>query len=158
MRFADACPLPAANASHERVEQCLPSGFDLTVWSRLGGGAPVTPPALEIADLMRTAEAAFVEQNRQWIRWRHEVLPAIARCRKAALGGHVQLLSPEPAVVKLLQLTRVEEPTLLCNHVGKSGKYRGLKRELTKRDFHDPKHRVPRHASATSVRKNETTI
>ena len=50
----------------------------------------MTPPALEIADLIRTAGAAFVERNRQWIRWRHvKVLRAIARCRTAALGGHL---------------------------------------------------------------------
>jgi len=50
----------------------------------------VTPPALEIADLIRTAGAAFVERNRQWIRWKHvKVLRAIARCRTAALGGHL---------------------------------------------------------------------
>jgi len=50
----------------------------------------VTPPALEIADLIRTAGDAFVERNRQWIRWRHvKVLRAIARCRTAALGGHL---------------------------------------------------------------------
>jgi len=50
----------------------------------------VTPPALEIADLIRAAGAAFVERNRQWIRWRHvKVLLAIARCRTAALGGHL---------------------------------------------------------------------
>ena len=50
----------------------------------------MTPPALEIADLIRTAGAAFVERNRQWIRWKHiKVLLAIARCRTAALGGHV---------------------------------------------------------------------
>jgi Transposase zinc-binding domain len=50
----------------------------------------VTPPALEIADLIRTAGAAFVERNCQWIRWRHvKVLRAIARCRTAALGGHL---------------------------------------------------------------------
>ena len=49
----------------------------------------MTPPALEIADLIRTAGAAFVERNRQWIRWKHvKVLLAIARCRTAALGGH----------------------------------------------------------------------
>ena len=42
----------------------------------------MTPPALEIADVIRTAGAAFVERNRQWIRWRHvKVLLAIARCR-----------------------------------------------------------------------------
>jgi len=50
----------------------------------------VTPPALEIADLIRTAGAAFIERNRQWIRWKHvKVLLAIARCRTAALGGHL---------------------------------------------------------------------
>ena len=50
----------------------------------------MNPPALEIADLIRTAGAAFVERNRQWIRWRHvKVLLAIARCRTAALGGHL---------------------------------------------------------------------
>jgi len=50
----------------------------------------VTPPALEIADLIRTSGAAFIERNRQWIRWRHvKVLLAIARCRTAALGGHL---------------------------------------------------------------------
>jgi len=50
----------------------------------------VTPPALEIADLIRTSGAAFIERNRQWIRWKHiKVLLAIARCRTAALGGHL---------------------------------------------------------------------
>jgi hypothetical protein len=50
----------------------------------------MTPPALEIADLIRTAGAAFVERNRQWIRWKHvKVLLAIVRCRTAALGGHL---------------------------------------------------------------------
>ena len=50
----------------------------------------MTAPALEIADLIRTAGAAFVERNRQWIRWKHvKVLLAIARCRTAALGGHL---------------------------------------------------------------------
>ena len=47
-------------------------------------------PPLEVADLIRTAGAAFIERNRQWIRWKHvKVLLAIARCRTAALGGHV---------------------------------------------------------------------
>jgi hypothetical protein len=44
----------------------------------------VTPSALEIADLIRTAGAAFVERNRPWIRWKLiKVLLAIARCRTA---------------------------------------------------------------------------
>jgi hypothetical protein len=47
-------------------------------------------PPLEVADLIRSTGAAFIERNRQWIRWKHvKVLLAIARCRTAALGGHV---------------------------------------------------------------------
>src|SRR6266581_9360325 len=47
-------------------------------------------PLLEVADLVRSAGAAFIGRNRQWIRWTHiKVLLAIARCRTAALGGHV---------------------------------------------------------------------
>ena len=47
-------------------------------------------PPLEVADLIRTAGEAFIERNRQWIRWQHvKVLLAIARCRTAALGGHL---------------------------------------------------------------------
>jgi putative transposase/transposase-like zinc-binding protein len=47
-------------------------------------------PPLEVADLIRSAGAAFIERNRQWLRWPHvKVLLAIARCRTAALGGHL---------------------------------------------------------------------
>jgi Transposase zinc-binding domain len=47
-------------------------------------------PPFEVADLIRTAGAAFIERNRQWIRRRHvKVLLALARCRTAALGGHL---------------------------------------------------------------------
>jgi putative transposase/transposase-like zinc-binding protein len=47
-------------------------------------------PPLEVADLIRSGGAAFIERNRQWIRWKHvKVLLAIARCRTAALGGHI---------------------------------------------------------------------
>src|SRR6266705_264309 len=47
-------------------------------------------PLLELSDLIRTAGTAFIERNRQWIRWPHiKVLLAIARCRTAALGGHI---------------------------------------------------------------------
>jgi hypothetical protein len=50
----------------------------------------VTPPPLEISDLIRSAGAAFVERDRQWIGWKHvKVLLAIVRCRTAALGGHL---------------------------------------------------------------------
>jgi len=45
---------------------------------------------LEVADLVRSAGTAFLERNRQWLRWTHiKVLLAIARCRTAALGGHI---------------------------------------------------------------------
>jgi Putative transposase/Transposase zinc-binding domain len=47
-------------------------------------------PTLEVADLVRSAGRAFIERNRNWIRWTHiKVLLAIARCRTAALGGHI---------------------------------------------------------------------
>jgi hypothetical protein len=47
-------------------------------------------PLLEVADLIRSAGTAFIERNRTWIRWTHiKVLLAIARCRTAALGGHI---------------------------------------------------------------------
>jgi len=47
-------------------------------------------PLLEVADLVRTAGTAFIERNRQWLRWPHiKVLLAIARCRTARLGGHI---------------------------------------------------------------------
>src|SRR5271169_2786550 len=47
-------------------------------------------PPLEVADLVRAAGTAFLERNRHWIRWAHiKVLLAIARCRTAALGGHI---------------------------------------------------------------------
>jgi len=47
-------------------------------------------PPLEVADLIRTAGATFIERNRNWISWKHvKVLLAIARCRTAALGGHL---------------------------------------------------------------------
>ena len=47
-------------------------------------------PPLEVADLIRNAGAAFIERNRQWIRWKHiQVLLAIALCRTAELGAHI---------------------------------------------------------------------
>ena len=47
-------------------------------------------PLLEVADLVRAAGDAFIERSRKWITWKHvKVLLAIARCRTAALGGHV---------------------------------------------------------------------
>jgi len=47
-------------------------------------------PPLEVADVVRAAGDAFIERNRHWLRWKHvKVLRAIARCRTAALGGHL---------------------------------------------------------------------
>jgi Putative transposase/Transposase zinc-binding domain len=47
-------------------------------------------PPLEVADLIRSAGAAFFERNRHWLSWKHvKVLRAIRRCRTAALGGHL---------------------------------------------------------------------
>jgi hypothetical protein len=47
-------------------------------------------PILELADLVRSAGTAFIERNQAWIRWTHiKVLLALARCRTAALGGHI---------------------------------------------------------------------
>src|SRR3974377_2362913 len=43
-----------------------------------------------VAALGRPLEVAFLGRIRRWIRWTHiKVLLAIARCRTAALGGHV---------------------------------------------------------------------
>ena len=47
-------------------------------------------PPLEVADLVRAAGGAFIERSCKWITWKHvKVLLAIARCRTAALGGHL---------------------------------------------------------------------
>ena len=47
-------------------------------------------PPLEVADLVRAAGDAFIERSRKWITWKHvKVFQAIARCRTAALGGHL---------------------------------------------------------------------
>src|SRR5882724_5617535 len=51
-------------------------------------------PPLEVADLIRSAGAAFIERNRQWLSWKHiKVLLAIARCRTAARCGHRATIS-----------------------------------------------------------------
>jgi hypothetical protein len=47
-------------------------------------------PPLEVADLVRAAGGAFIERSRTWITGKHvKVLLAMARCRTAALGGHL---------------------------------------------------------------------
>src|SRR5215469_7820018 len=48
-------------------------------------------PPLEVADIVRTYGAAFVKRHRRWITGLHlKVLRAIAACRTAALGGHIE--------------------------------------------------------------------
>src|ERR1700721_714754 len=47
-------------------------------------------PQFEVANIIRSAGADFIERNRSWLRWTHlKVLLAIARCRTAVLGGHI---------------------------------------------------------------------
>src|SRR5258708_10883668 len=47
-------------------------------------------PRLEVADIIRSAGTDFIERNRSGLGWPHlKVLLAIARCRTAALGGHI---------------------------------------------------------------------
>lgn len=47
-------------------------------------------PSIEMADIIRSAGQSFIEKNRSWFSWQHlRVLRAIARCRTAALGGHL---------------------------------------------------------------------
>ena len=51
----------------------------------------IRQPPLEVADIVRTYGTAFVEQHRCWLTALHlKVLRAIAACRTAALGGHVE--------------------------------------------------------------------
>src|SRR6202521_2187921 len=47
-------------------------------------------PPREVAHLVRAAGNAFIERSHKWITGKHvKVLLAIARCRTAALGGHL---------------------------------------------------------------------
>jgi len=46
-------------------------------------------PAVEVADIVRAHVGTFVQQN-AWLNYQHlTVLRAIARCRTADLGGHI---------------------------------------------------------------------
>src|SRR5215813_159781 len=48
-------------------------------------------PPLEVADIVRTYGADFVKRHRRWITGLQlKVLRAIASCRTAALGGHIE--------------------------------------------------------------------
>lgn len=47
-------------------------------------------PPLEVADIIRAAGKKFIERSRHWLTRQHlKVLRAIACCRTAALGGHL---------------------------------------------------------------------
>jgi hypothetical protein len=51
-------------------------------------------PTVEVADILRVQGDSFREQNRSWLGYQHlNVLRAIARCRTAALGGHLDSCS-----------------------------------------------------------------
>ena len=48
-------------------------------------------PPLEVADIIRIHGSAFVERHHRWLTVLHrKVLRAIAACRTAALGGHIE--------------------------------------------------------------------
>lgn len=48
-------------------------------------------PPLEVADIVRTYGAAFLKRHGRWLTGLHlKVLRAIAACRTAALGGHIE--------------------------------------------------------------------
>ena len=48
-------------------------------------------PPLEVADIVRTYGTAFIERHCRWLKVQHlKVLRAIAACRTAALGGHIE--------------------------------------------------------------------
>src|SRR5437868_14952277 len=47
-----------------------------------------------VADILRAHEARFLDKNRAWLSFQQlTVLRAIARCRTAALGGHLDSCS-----------------------------------------------------------------
>ena len=51
-------------------------------------------PAVEVADILRAHEARFLDKNRSWLSFQQlTVLRAIARCRTATLGGHLDSCS-----------------------------------------------------------------
>jgi Putative transposase/Transposase zinc-binding domain len=51
-------------------------------------------PAVEVADILRAHEDRFLDKNRSWLSFQQlTVLRAIARCRTAALGGHLDSCS-----------------------------------------------------------------
>jgi hypothetical protein len=76
---------------------------------------PVYPGALELLCLSITVvQFLFTTFTRLFYKKCNRLK---ARVVIYAYNHHVRLLSPEPMVVKQPQFTRVEEPTLLCNHL-----------------------------------------
>jgi hypothetical protein len=74
-------------------------------------------PRLEVADIIRSAGTDYIERNRHWFRWTHlKVLPAIARCRTAALGGHIDectgcdIVPPSPTTAAATGIDRSVRP------------------------------------------------
>jgi transposase-like zinc-binding protein len=50
----------------------------------------VTRPPFEVADIIRQYRTRFIEAHRAWLTAQHlRVLHAIAHCRTATLGGHL---------------------------------------------------------------------
>src|ERR1700683_2502275 len=51
-------------------------------------------PPFEVADIIRHYGNSFIAKHRSWLRWLHlRVLYAIAVCRTATLGGHLDRCS-----------------------------------------------------------------
>src|SRR5258707_14085040 len=51
-------------------------------------------PLLELADIIRAAGQRLIDRHPAWLTWLHvKVLVAIARCRTAAMGGHLDQCS-----------------------------------------------------------------
>ena len=74
-------------------------------------------PRFEVADIIRSAGAEFIARNRRWLRWTHlKVLLAIARCRTAALGGHIDectaadIVPPSRITVAAIGIARSVRP------------------------------------------------
>src|SRR5208337_1981822 len=83
-------------------------------------------PPLEVADLVRAAGRAFIERSRRWITWQHlTVLRAIARCRTAALGGHLDMPYRDSLACDLMEPVRPQVDAYLLDWVSREP----LKRE-----------------------------
>ena len=114
-----------------------------------GGGAPATPPTLEIADLIRTAGADFVERNRQWIRWKHvKVLRAIERWSYGCARRASRVGSAWGAVlVDGRRSTVREQQSDTLGNGDHGGCYmrseHGVRSGCTHRGLHTPRYLVP---------------